>query len=115
MMHHRRSGAIKIASQLFSTENAIDAAITHGAELAAVMLSVRQDANLSAVLGQDALEAVLDACSALGKARSRIVEGHKALSVVQGEIGLGPMSFGGFVDKQADTGLPLTAVARLAA
>jgi len=86
MMNNRRNNAVKIATKLFSVEDAIGAAITTSTELAALMLSVRQDSRLSAVFARDALEAVLETCSALGQARSRIVAGHKALSVAQGEI-----------------------------
>lgn len=114
MTNNRRSNANQVAVKLFSHEAIIDAALTSNSELIALMLRVRQDSNLSALLGHEALEAVIETGNALFKARTSIVVSHKALAVVQEQIGLGPTAFGGFIDKQADTAMPIAAV-RIAA
>lgn len=114
MMNNRRTGAAKVAAKLFSSEDAIDAAIATTADLAATMVGVRQDVRLSAVKGQDALEAVIASCSALVQARRSMVEGHHALAVVQHDLGLGAVAFGGFVDK-GPRAVDLTVVGGVAA
>ncbi len=94
-MSKRIEIAHRVAEQLFSTEAAIDAALTQAAKLAGLMPSIREDARLSAIVGQDALERAIEVVSALGAARRQIVETHKQLSVTQREIGLGHVAFGG--------------------
>ena len=114
MMNNRRAGASKVAAKLFSSEDAIDMAITSAAELAAQMVNARREMRMSAVTGQEALEAVFESCDALVQARRAMVAGHKALSAVQREIGLDAVAFGGFVDK-GPVAIGLTAVGSVAA
>ncbi len=94
MLKQRRLIADQVASSLFEAEAAIDAALAKTAQLAGVMPSLRKDAGLSAMIGQDAVERASEAFAALALARRAIVETHKELSVVQGQIGLGAVALG---------------------
>jgi hypothetical protein len=58
------------------------------------MVTARQEANLSAIVGQDAFELSASAFAALARARSDIVETHKRLSETQVQVGLRTMSWG---------------------
>ncbi len=89
MLKERRIAAEQVAAALFEAEAAIDAAVSKTAHLTGVMPSLRRQAGASALIGQDALERVSQAIMALAEARRAIVETHKELSVVQGQIGLG--------------------------
>lgn len=95
MLKQRRLIADQVAASLFEAEAAIDAALAKTAHLAGVMPGLRQDAGLSALIGQDALERATDALAALAQARRAMVETHKELSVAQKQIGLGAVMFGG--------------------
>jgi hypothetical protein len=95
MLKERRMAAEQVAGALFEAEAAIDAAISKAALLAGVMPSLRKQAGASALIGQDAVERASQAIVALAEARRAIVETHKELSVVQGQIGLGAVRMGG--------------------
>lgn len=101
MLKQRRLIADEVAASLFEAEAAIDAALAKTAKLAGVMPSLRQDAGLSALIGQDAVERASDAIAALALARRAIVETHKELSLAQEQIGLGAVMFGDPGDKPA--------------
>lgn len=94
MLKQRRQAAETVAEALFAAEKAIDAAISQTALLAGLMPSTRQDANLSAIVGQDALMGAIETMQALGLARQNIVATHKQLSIAQRDIGLGAVAFG---------------------
>lgn len=89
MLKERRLAAEQVAGALFEAEAAIDAALTKTAHLTGVMPMLRSKAGASALIGQDALERASAAIAALAQARRAIVETHKELSIVQGQIGLG--------------------------
>lgn len=116
MLKERRKAAETVAEALFAAEKAIDAAIASTATLAGLMPTTRGEANLSAIVGQDALMGAIETMQALGHARQSIVDTHKRLSVAQREIGLGAVAFGSGGDKPPTperTGhLTLTTVAR---
>ena len=95
MLKERRMAAEQVASALFEAETAIDAALSKTAMLAGVMPSLRKAAGASALIGQDAVERASQAIMALAEARRAIVETHKELSVVQGQIGLGAVKMAG--------------------
>jgi hypothetical protein len=99
MSKQRRDAATAVAQSLFATETAIDGALSKAAEFVGMMPMARQDARLSAVVGQDAMDHAVSAMSALNEARRAIVAAHKALSDVQAQIGLGPVAFGAAGDK----------------
>lgn len=85
----RRQYGQKLATALFETEDAIDAALEKAAHLIAAMSSVRRENGLSAVLGSDAMTGVTGSVRALGEARDRIVAAHSALQAAAPQVGLG--------------------------
>ncbi len=111
MLKRRRNAARQLASRLFETESAIDEAISKMADLAGYMPIARVDANLSAVVGQDALSQAALALSALINARGQIVETHNRLADTRDQIGLRETALGGGADKppivQGSIGLAL--------
>ncbi len=99
MLKERRMVAEQVAAALFEAEAAIDAAFSKTAMLTGVMPALRKQAGASALIGQDALERATQAIMALTEARRAIVETHKELSIVQGQIGLGAVAIGDTGDK----------------
>jgi hypothetical protein len=95
MLKERRLVAEQVAGALFEAEAAIDAALAKTAHLTGVMPSLRMRAGASALIGQDAVERASQCIVALAEARRAIVETHKELSVVQGQIGLGAVKMQG--------------------
>jgi hypothetical protein len=95
MLKERRIAANKIAEQLFAAEAAIDAAVAAVAQLTAVMPMARQEANVPASVGQDALAGAMATCQQLVEARARIIATHAALRDAQVKIGLGAVNFNG--------------------
>lgn len=93
MLKQRRQAAETVAQALFAAERAIDAAITSTAALAGLMPATRQDARLSAMIGQDALMSTIQTMQSLGVAREGIVTTHKHLSTAQRDIGLSAVAF----------------------
>jgi len=94
MLKERRMAAEQVAGALFEAEAAIDAALSKVAHLTGVMPSLRKMAGASALIGQDAVERASQAIMSLAEARRAIVETHKELSIVQGQIGLGAVALG---------------------
>jgi hypothetical protein len=95
MLKQRRMVAEQIAGALFEAEAAIDVALSKTAQLTGVMPALRQQAGLSAIVGQDAVERATQAIMALAEARRAIVETHKELSVAQQQVGLGAVMIDG--------------------
>lgn len=89
MLRERRIAVEQVARALFEAENAIDQALSKAAGLTSLMPTVRQQAGLSAIIGQDAVERAGQAILALTEARRAIVETHKELTVAQHQIGMG--------------------------
>jgi hypothetical protein len=85
----RREYGQKLATALFETEDAIDAALEKAAHLIAAMSSVRRENGLSAVLGSHAMTGVTGSVRALGEAREQIVSAHHALQTAAPQVGLG--------------------------
>jgi hypothetical protein len=102
MLKQRRLAAETVAEALFAAEEAIDAAIASTAALAGLMPVSRQQAHLSALIGQDALMSAINTMQALGVARDGIVTTHKHLSVAQRDMGLASVSFGQGAEKPGD-------------
>jgi hypothetical protein len=93
MLKERRMAVEQVAKALFEAEDAIDQALSKAAGLTGLMPSVRQQAGLSAIVGQDAVERASQAILALTEARRAIVETHNQLSVAQEQIGMGAVAF----------------------
>jgi len=105
MLKERRMVAEQVAGALFEAEAAIDAALSKTAHLTGVMPALRRQAGASALIGQDAVERASEAIMALTEARRAIVETHKELSVVQGQIGLGAVMVGDTGEEKPPTGV----------
>lgn len=90
--------AQRVATKLFATENAVDAAMTEASELMADMLRARKDLGLSAVVGEAALAKMGEAIAALGQARSAMVAAHGQLEETKLRIGI-RAKMAGFQDK----------------
>jgi hypothetical protein len=94
MLKQRRNAAENLASRLFATEKAVDEAICKMADLAGYMPIARADANLSAVVGQDAISHAAETLSALVGARGQLVATHNQLAEMRDQIGLQAMAMG---------------------
>jgi len=112
MLKQRRQAAIKVAESLFAAEEAIDAALARAAELNGAMVTARTEAELSALVGQEAFESAAAAFAALVRARCDIVETHKRLSEAKIQIGLRTIAIGdlGKPPKERGDGRHLQAV-----
>ncbi len=80
--------AQRIANQLASTENAVDAAIKETSHLLGGMLDARQELKLSAVFGDDAARKVTDAIAALAVARQSVIDAHNEMAELKLRAGI---------------------------
>lgn len=99
MLKQRKAAAEQLAARLFETEFAMDEAIIKMAELVSFMPVARNKANLSAVVGQDAIVQASQALAAFVEARGHLVETHKRLGEARDQIGLREMALGTNNDK----------------
>jgi hypothetical protein len=90
-----RKSAQDVADHLFAAERAIDEAIRHAAALAGILPQARLEANISAVLGQEAFAGAGRAIATLTEARGELVRTHGALAEVRDRVGLRNTAFGG--------------------
>lgn len=65
-----------LARRLYSTEHALDHALSEAALLVSSMTAGRVDQKISAVIGQDALANILQAMNTVGAARGAVVAAH---------------------------------------
>ena len=112
MMQRRREALNMVTAELFPAETAIDAALACSALLLGAQVNARRHANLSAVVGQKAIEENLAALSALGEARRRLVAAHAELSQVKIDIGLRSVAAGGGGEKPPSSSADLRVVAQ---
>lgn len=94
MLKQRKDAAENLARRLFETERAIDNAINKLADLTGYMPIARTTANLSAVIGQEAITQAAAALNSLVGARGQIVETHHKLAEARDQIGLRTMAVG---------------------
>lgn len=80
--------AQRVATKLFATERAVDAAMIEAAELMADLLKARNDVGVSATVGDRASAKLVEALAALGQARSAVVEMHGELNEVKLRLGI---------------------------
>ena len=80
--------AQRVANQLFSTENSVDAAILEASQLMAALIEARQEMGVAATLGTAAVSKIAVAMSALTAAREACVEAHNELAEVKLRIGV---------------------------
>lgn len=94
MLKARRDAAMKVAESLFAAEEAIDIALARTAELNGTLAIARTEAQLSAIVGQDAFETAASVFASLARARCEIVETHKRLHETKIQIGLRAVAIG---------------------
>lgn len=80
--------AQRVATKLFSTEKAIDAAMVEAAELLAGAVEARTQLQLSAVTGDAAQAKLVEAIAALSTARTAIVEMHHEMAELKLRVGI---------------------------
>lgn len=91
----RKEIAQTIATHLFRTEAALDAALEQAALMIAEVSRLRREHGYSAVLGHDAIAAVTRSVDALGIARGHAMEAHAALAREAPQIGVCPTELQG--------------------
>jgi hypothetical protein len=101
--------AQRVATKLFATERAVDAALIEAAELMTDLLKARQDLGVSATVGDRANAKLIEAVAALGEARSAVVEMHGELNEVKLRLGIRTKLIGvekkeGSLDTSINTG-----------
>jgi hypothetical protein len=94
MLKQRREAAMRVAESLWAAEDAIDAALARAAEFSGTLVAARCEANLSAIVGQDAFEVSAAAFASLAQARADIVEAHRRLSETKIQVGLRTLATG---------------------
>ncbi len=80
--------AQRVANQLASTENAVDAAIKETSQLLAGMIDARQELKVSAVFGDDAARKVMEAIAALSTARQSVIDAHNEMAELKLRAGI---------------------------
>ena len=88
----RRLVAQDVAQKLNNVERQIDQTLVAAGALIAALPSARERANLSAIVGQDALDLVAQATVILSQARGKFVDAHNALAETGRQIGVGNLN-----------------------
>lgn len=99
MLKQRKDAAQYVADRLIAAELAIDSALTCTAELSGSIPKARIDANLTAEIGQEALEQASQTLVSLVAARRCIINTHRELAHTKDQIGLREVALGGLMDK----------------
>jgi hypothetical protein len=95
------------AAKLVQAEAALDTALAHTAELMGLLPMLRQNAGLSAVIGQTAVDALGETLTHLVSARRTLIQAHGGLQNVRVQIGCGAVAIG-VPDKPEDGDKPRT-------
>ncbi len=91
----KRADMVRFGAQtLFETENAIDIALHQSANLIGELTRMRLDANVSAVVGQDAMASAAAVVVKLTEAREALVRTHRDLDEVKIQIGCRTVAVG---------------------
>ena len=80
--------AQRVATKLFATENAVDAAILEASQLLAGLIEARNEIGFSAVLGTEAVAKVSLALSSLSDTRRAMVDAHNELNDAKLRLGI---------------------------
>lgn len=80
--------AQRVATKLFATEAAIDAAIVEATEMMAELIQARKDLGLSAVVANGASAKLAEAIQTLSAARTAVVDAHAELDETRLRIGV---------------------------
>ncbi len=98
----RRIVADRLASHLFTTEEAVDTTLALMGDLIAALPRARLEAGLGAGVGQQAVDRVLEAASGMAHARRSLIAAHEALADAKNQIGLRRVTLVGGGDKAED-------------
>jgi hypothetical protein len=98
----RRIVAEQLAGRLFTTEEAVDTTLALMGDLIAAMPRARLEAGLSAGVGQQAVDHVLQAASGMAYARRSLIAAHGALAEAKDQVGLRRVTLVGGGDKPGD-------------
>ncbi len=90
---------------LATAEDSVDTALGDTATLAAELGRLRRSAKLSLVLGQEAVDEVIEAVGRLNDARRALVRAHNRLSEVKDKVAPGIYMNGSLGDKGAPDSL----------
>jgi hypothetical protein len=101
MRKERMAAAQSVADRLLAFEKALDDTIALGSDLSARIVTARQEARLSAVFGQDAIDGVMRTLTALAGARRELVGTHHDLKSWADDIGLRQVGWGDLVKPPA--------------
>ncbi len=93
---------------LATAEDSVDTALGDTAMLAAGLGRLRRSAKLSLVLGQDAVDEVIEAVAKLNDARRALVRAHGRLNDVKNKVAPGAATLGGSLGDKGDGGDALT-------
>jgi len=91
------------AQQLFQAENAIESALCEVTALTSNLGRMRLESNLSMVIGQEAMGALVETITMLSNARGAMVKAHGALDSVKTQIGCGAVNEGKWDKGTGDT------------
>ncbi|USQ96900.1 hypothetical protein [Caulobacter sp. RL271] len=80
--------AKRVASKLYATEAAVDAAMVEVAEMMAELVQARKDLNLAATVGHGVSAKLVEAMQALSSARTAVVEAHGGLDETRLRLGM---------------------------
>ncbi len=115
MLKQRRLAADQVAEALFAAEASLSRAMVDVADLVRVTQEGRTSANLSAVIVGDAVYRSISCLRGLGEANQELMMAHNALAMVQKQIGLGAVNYGGNAPKPSDVDQVRQSVAAIAA
>ncbi|KRB86000.1 hypothetical protein ASE00_04435 [Sphingomonas sp. Root710] len=94
MSKNRDDATLRVYAALEEYERALDMAAKHGALLAAELPQARLDGNFAMEVAQGAFTHFYNSLSTIVTARGQVVDGHRALAVVQRKFNL-PVVAGG--------------------
>lgn len=80
--------AQRVATKVWSAENAVDAAMTEAANLMADIMAARQDLRVSADVTDAATAKLVEAMSALSQARTSLIDMHGELATAKDRLGI---------------------------
>lgn len=83
-----------IATELYATEQSVDAAIAHAAAMVQAMISGRNELSVSAIAGTASQAKAMETLAALSTARQMIVECHNEMQRDHRRMGWGVYAAG---------------------
>lgn len=99
--------AQRVATRLFSTENAVDTAILEASQLMASFIDARREVGFAATLGTEAVSKMAAILAELADARAACVAAHGELDQVKLRLGVrtkmigtGPKSYAGETEEE---------------